>query len=171
MDGKIALIYLIMSFTDMGVNHCPQGGCIAPEAATERLSFQLGAVDFQEETISSEVYLDYAIHTSYGPFQPVVGVSTTAENSSWIGFGVRSDVALFNTGVVAEGSLMPGYYSMGQGEDLGGGLQFRSSLGLSYEFFGGSRLGVYYDHRSNGDIRELNPGLETWGVRYSIPLN
>ena len=33
-----------------------------------------------------------------------------------------------------EASLMPGYFSLGDGPDIGGSLQFRSALGVGYEF-------------------------------------
>jgi lipid A 3-O-deacylase len=32
-------------------------------------------------------------------------------------------------------------------------------------------VGLSYDHRSNGDIATLNPGLETLQLRVSVPLN
>ena len=74
-------------------------------------------------------------------------------------------------GWFAEGSVMPGFYDAGDGPDLGSNLQFRSALGLGYEFAGGSTLSVHYDHRSNADIESLNPGLETIAIRYAVTFN
>ncbi|MDE0984033.1 MAG: acyloxyacyl hydrolase [Yoonia sp.] len=42
--------------------------------------------------------------------------------------------SLSNSPFFIEASLMPGYYAQGDGPDLGGSLQFRSSLGAGYAF-------------------------------------
>ncbi|EAR50959.1 hypothetical protein OG2516_03123 [Oceanicola granulosus HTCC2516] len=170
MDGTIALVFLLTGLADMRLNHCATG-CLAPEPVTPRLSFQVANLEFQEESIGGEIFADYATGEARGPFQPVVGFSYSSENSAWLGFGLRTAMPLFDTGLVAEGALMPGFHATGDGPYLGGSLQFRSSLGMSYEFINEARVGVYYDHRSNADINRVNPGLETFGFRLSVPLN
>ncbi|SLN16111.1 acyloxyacyl hydrolase [Roseisalinus antarcticus] len=170
MDGTIATLFIIAGLTDMGLNHCPTTGCLAENFATPRLAFQTSAVEYQTDQVAREISLNYALDRKYGPFQPVVGLSATDDHSAWIGFGVRSDFPVFDTGFVVEGSLMPGYYAAGDGPELGGNLHFRGALGVSYEFANRMRLGLYYDHRSNADTRDENPGLETYGLRVSIPL-
>lgn len=170
MDGTLAVIYLITALTEMGYAHCPTG-CLAARDATPRLSFQAGAVEFQERAAGEEVYLEYALPTARGPFQPVAAVSVTSDDSAWVGFGLRSEVPLWDTGFFYEGSLVPGYYDPGAGPDLGGELQFRGAFGLTYAFENDIRVGLYYDHRSNADTQDINPGLETYGLRISIPLD
>ncbi len=171
MDGTLAVIYLVASLFDMGVNHCGQGGCLSRDAAPARLSVQAADVQFQDASIGREFYLGYDLDHSYGPFQPTVGLSFTDQGAGWIGFGVKSRFALGGSGLFAEGSIMPGYYAPGDGPDLGGNLHFRSALGLGYEFDNGATLSVLYDHRSNADTQTLNPGLETLSVRYQVALD
>ncbi|KAA9009072.1 acyloxyacyl hydrolase [Histidinibacterium aquaticum] len=169
MDGTLAVIFVVMGLTDMGLTYCPTSGCLAEVPETGRLGIQAGAVSYQEERIGQEIALDYALPRSYGPFQPAVGFSVSDESTAWAGFGLRTDYD-FGRGVTIEGSLMPGFYAPGDGPDIGGNLQFRSSLGVSYEFLNEARVGVYYDHRSNAGIQDDNPGLETYGLRVSFPL-
>lgn len=171
MDGTLAAIYLVASLLDMGVNHCGQGGCLARYAAPARLSVQAADVQFQGAGIGQELYLGYDLDHRYGPFQPTVGLSITEQGAGWIGFGVKSRMEIGAAGLFAEGSIMPGYYTAGDGPDLGGNLHFRSALGLGYEFDNGATLSVLFDHRSNADTRPSNPGMETISVRYQVALD
>ena len=58
----------------------------------------------------------------------------------------------------------------GDGPDIGGSLQFRSALGVGYQFDNGATILAAYDHRSNADTQPLNPGLETVSIRLAIPF-
>lgn len=167
MDGTIAAIVFLGGLIEMGTGHCPTG-CLAPGDEVARLSVQGGQVIFQEETIGEEVYLGYDLGTARGPFQPTLGLSVTDDGAVWAGAGAKVRWDLGGSGAFVEGSIMPGYYEAGDGPDLGGSLQFRSALGLGYEFDNGATLTLLYDHRSNADTQELNPGMETLSLRYAI---
>ncbi len=169
MDGTLAIIFAVASLTDMALSDCPTG-CVAPDIATPRLSFQAGVTEFQERYIGQEVYLGYDLGRRYGPFQPTFGASITETGDTWVGAGAKWTTAnSFAIGpVFIEASLMPGYYAHSDGPDIGGALQFRSALGVGYTFDNGSTVTVLYDHRSNADRLEENPGLETLAVRYAI---
>jgi lipid A 3-O-deacylase len=69
----------------------------------------------------------------------------------------------------ADGGALGGYHR-GDSKDLGGVFQFRVGLGLSYQFEGGSRLGVRVDHISNAHIHDENPGEEEFLFTYAVPL-
>ncbi|WP_412508121.1 acyloxyacyl hydrolase [Roseovarius sp. SYSU LYC5161] len=170
MDGTLAAIYLIASLFDMSLNHCPQG-CLARDAAPARLSVQAADVIFQEDSIGQELYLGYDLDHAYGPFQSTVALSMTDQGAGWAGLGVKSRFEIGQAGLFAEGSIMPGYHSAGDGPDLGGALQIRSALGMGYEFGNGASLSVIYDHRSNAETQALNPGLETLSIRYQVALD
>lgn len=170
MNPIYALIFLAFGSYDMAANHCSTG-CFAPNEVASRLTLQGANIRFLEEDIGQEFYLDYGFPTARGPFQPVVGLSVSEDGAAWLGFGVRSALELGDSGFLVETSLMPGYYDPGEGPEIGGNLHFRSSLGLSYEFDNGGRLGMFFDHRSNADTQSYNPGLDTYGIRYSIALD
>lgn len=170
MDGTLAVIFLVASLTDMGMNDCPTG-CVAPEQAMQRLSFQAAKVEFQEEIIGNEIYFGYDMGTSYGPFQPTIGASITDDGGYWVGAGAKwTSQQLFTSPFFIESSLMPGYFEKGEGPDLSGHLQFRSSIGAGYQFANGATILASYDHRSNADRIKPNPGLETIAVRIAFPF-
>ncbi|MDO6591593.1 acyloxyacyl hydrolase [Loktanella sp. D2R18] len=173
MDGSLAIIFLITSLTDMGLNDCRTGVCLAQDSATSRLSLQIAEMEFQEESISEEVYVGYDMDRRYGPFQPTFGASIASNGATWVGAGFKwTSADAIDSPFFIETSLMPGYYTHGDdGPNLGGNLHFRSAFGAGYEFNNGATLTVLYDHRSNGDTHKLNPGLETIAVRYAIALH
>jgi hypothetical protein len=172
MDGTLAVIFLITSLTDMGLNDCRTDGCLTRENATARMSLQLADVEFQEEIISEEIYVGYDMDRRYGPFQPTFGASVTADGASWVGAGVKwTSTGMIDSPFYIETSLMPGYYAQGDGPDIGGSLHFRSAFGVGYAFDNGATISVHYDHRSNADTQDLNPGLETIAVRYAFAFN
>ena len=63
-----------------------------------------------------------------------------------------------------------GYYNAEEGLDLGFDTEFRSGIELAKRFRNGHRIGLSFSHLSNGSLSERNPGTETFGLIYSIPL-
>jgi len=170
MNGALAVIFLVASLTDMTFTNCPTG-CLAQSDATSRLSFQAAKVEFQENIIGSEIYVGYDFATAYGPFQPTLGGSATDLGDVWAGIGAKwTTQSLSDRPFFIEAFLMPGYYAQGDGPDLGGSLQFRSSLGAGYAFDNGMTVLASYDHRSNADTLDVNPGLETIALRVAFPF-
>jgi len=74
-------------------------------------------------------------------------------------------------GWVLTPSFGGGYYSAAGGLDLGFDAEFRSGVELAKRFRNGQRLGVSLAHLSNGSLSDKNPGTETFGLVYSIPLD
>lgn len=170
MDGTLAVIFLVASLTDMGMNDCPTG-CIASEQAVQRLSFQAAKVAFQDSLIGNEYYLGYDLGTAYGPFQPTIGASVTDSGDYWIGAGAKwTTQGFYPSPFFVESTFMPGYFEKDRGPDLGGHLQFRSSLGAGFTFENGATILASYDHRSNADRIKPNPGLETIALRIAFPF-
>jgi hypothetical protein len=60
-----------------------------------------------------------------------------------------------------EASFMPGLYADGSGKDLGGPVQFRSLIGLSYAIAPGYRIGFALNHKSNANLYDDNPGEDS----------
>jgi hypothetical protein len=63
-----------------------------------------------------------------------------------------------------------GGYEEGDGTDLGGTVQFRSAITLSYQFDNRSRLGIQASHISNADLHDRNPGEEDYLLTFSLPF-
>ncbi|WP_458790489.1 acyloxyacyl hydrolase [Yoonia sp. MH D7] len=170
MDGTLAAIFLVASLTDMALTDC-KTGCLAPAQDATRLTFQVAQIDFNKMQVGHEVMVGYDYGTSYGPFQPTFGAALSDMGDVWIGAGAKwTTQDLIDGPLFVEASLMPGYFKRGDGPDIGGALQFRSALGLGYEFSNGVTLLAAYDHRSNADTQKLNPGLETISLRIAVPF-
>jgi hypothetical protein len=168
MDGTLAVLFFIYGLTDMTVNYCPTG-CLAYADAPARVSLQGADVRFDGASTGRELALGYDLPATYGPFQPTVSLSATDGGDIWVGAGAKwTSGALFNTPLFIESTFQPGLHIRGDGPDLGGQVHFRAGLGVGYRFDNGARLTVSYDHRSNGDRLDTNPGLETLSVRYAV---
>lgn len=74
-------------------------------------------------------------------------------------------------GWVLTPSFGGGYYNASSGLDLGFDAEFRTGLELAKRFRNGHRLGISLAHLSNGSLSDQNPGTETFGVSYSLPLD
>ncbi len=170
MDGTLAVIFLVTSLTDMAFNDCPTG-CLAENQQSENLSLQLAKVEFQNDFIGEEILVGYDFDRGFGPYQPTIAASITDQGDAWIGAGAKwSTIDQFGGPFFVETSLLPGIYLHGDGPDIGGALQFRSSFGVGIQLSNGTTVLTSYDHRSNADTRALNPGLETLALRVSIPI-
>lgn len=171
MDSRFAIYLFLMGGMDTYLNDCPTD-CIQESPASERLSLQYGDTYFQEEVIGTEIYGIYDLPKRYGAFQPTVGASLTSDNDFWFGAGLKwSTERITDSPLFIELSLMPGIYFSGDGPNLGFPTQFRGALGAGVNFSNGASLSVFFDHRSNANASELNPGIETLGIRYSYTLN
>ncbi len=167
MDSRFAVFFFIMGGMDTYFNDCPTE-CFQESTAPERVSIQYGDTYFQEDVIGDEIYGIYDLPKRYGAFQPTIGASLTSDNDFWVGAGGKwSTERISDSPIFIELSLMPGLYLSGDGPDLGFPLQFRGALGAGVNFNNGSSLAVFFDHRSNANASETNPGIETLGIRYS----
>ncbi|THD71978.1 acyloxyacyl hydrolase [Thalassobius vesicularis] len=169
MDGTFAVLFLLAGLADMKINHCATG-CLAQSDTPARIALSAGDVQFQKNSISEELYVRYDFNRAYGPFQPVMGASITADGSAWMGFGAAWTGWFANNHGYVQLHLMPGIYAEGDGPDLGSAMEFRSGAEIGWQAKNGLRIGLSYDHRSNADTATLNPGLETVQLRVSIPL-
>ena len=59
-------------------------------------------------------------------------------------------------------SFAPGYYSYGNGKDLGSALEFKSEIQLSLDLLNNSEFGFSYNHISNASLGEKNPGANSY---------
>ena len=58
--------------------------------------------------------------------------------------------------------VMAGIYALGDGSDeLGSDLEFRTRIGVSRAIRPPWRLGLAIEHKSNGGIGDINPGIQT----------
>ncbi|PJI91799.1 lipid A 3-O-deacylase PagL [Yoonia maricola] len=171
MDSRFAVFFFILGGTDTYLNDCPTD-CFQQTEAPERVHIQYGDTYFQENDIGEEIFISYDMPKRYGAVQPTFGASLTTDDDFWIGAGGKwSTERISDSPIFIELSLMPGIYFSGDGPDLGFPLQWRGSLGAGINFGDTGSLSVFFDHRSNANATETNPGIETLGVRLSYVLD
>ena len=102
--------------------------------------------------------------------------------SPWMSFGTGNNHEFFaavgallnielGCGWIFTPSFGGGYYNASSGIDLGFDAEFRSGIEIAKRFRNGHRIGLTFAHLSNGSLSDKNPGTESLGIVYSIPLD
>lgn len=102
--------------------------------------------------------------------RPIIGVEGTTGGSVYVYGGAMVDVHIGESFTLSP-SLAVGYYEAGDTDDLGSAIEFRTGVEAAYAFEGGMRIGLAYQHISNAEIGDENPGTETLSLNLSLPLN
>lgn len=136
----------------------------------DRLSLGIGAFD----AFDSERALDFRVEYRPGAsivweLRPFLGAEITSDGAIYGGAGFLYDYNMGNQWVVTP-SMAAGLYSDGGGKDMGNAVQFRSQIELGYELENSSRVSAALSHTSNLGINDTNPGAETLGLYYHIPM-
>ena len=105
--------------------------------------------------------LEYRLRPGRHGISPVVGAAATSDGTTYLRAGFGRDFALgrrWTTHLGLAGNL---YFEGEAGKRLGGALEFRSVVDLSYRVAPDLRVGVALAHLSNGGLGRFNPGVET----------
>jgi hypothetical protein len=97
---------------------------------------------------------------------PAAGVMAGAQGSLYVYGGFRFELPLDERWTFSPG-WAAGLYHRSPVFDLGGPVEFRTSLELDYRLSGGSRVGFCLYHLSNAGFFTRNPGSESLVVTYS----
>lgn len=148
---------------------------VAPSAHAQQkddpsfLTIAAGYHDIADDHDAFEGRLEYRFGNKFWIFKPMIGVLATSDTAVMGYAGVLVDIYIGRRWVLTP-SFAPGLYREGDGKDLGGAIEFKSQLELSYRFDDRSRLGIGISHISNASIYDSNPGTETVFLTYSLPL-
>jgi len=103
--------------------------------------------------------------TWVGRFSPTTGAFVTSKSSIYLYSGIEAD---YNLGFLnISPSFAPGYYSAGDGKNLGSALEFKSEVKIGIDLFQNSNLGYSYSHISNNDWGNVNPGTDNQSITFS----
>ena len=149
---------------------------VQPAAAeAEDLSawaFSIGSFEFTDSRFEAlELGVEYRFDTFrfwFMDLQPVVGVSATEEEQIWGYGGFRWDLPVGSGRWIPTIGFAVAAYDEGDGKDLGGVIEFRSSFDLAYRLDNNSRIGLSFYHLSNARIYDINPGSESLVLTYSF---
>lgn len=119
-----------------------------------------------------QLFWNLEYRPAYRLFQvgPWFSFGTGRRHEFYAAIGIFLNLEL-GAGWVLTPSFGCGYYHAGRGLDLGFDAEFRSGIELSKRFSNRQRLGIALTHLSNGSLSDYNPGTETLGIVYAIPLD
>jgi hypothetical protein len=99
----------------------------------------------------------------------MAGLAATDEGAVYVYGGLRREVPLDK-----QWSLTPSFavsiYEEGDGHDLGGPIEFRSGLELSYRTSNRIQVGFTIYHLSHASIYEHNPGSNSVVFTLGLPV-
>lgn len=102
--------------------------------------------------------------------RPSLGIIATTDKSLYGYFCLSGDI-FFGRRIVLTPQAAVGGYSAGDGQDLGGTLEFKTGATLAWRFDNHSRIGLGFHHISNANIYDHNPGTELLSLYYSHPIS
>ena len=135
------------------------------------LSIGAGYYDFnRKKETGKEFRAEYRSDKKFSIFRPFAAFSATNTSQGFIGAGILLDIYVGQRFVMTP-SFAPHYYWGGNKKlDLGHSIEFRSQMEFAYRLDNRSRLGMAISHYSNAGIGSTNPGTETAGIYFSVPL-
>ena len=125
-----------------------------------------GMFDFSDDKQKSGIFglqhqNDDLFRKSFlGRLSPITGGFITEKNAFYLYSGVQAEYELGP--LVITPSFAPGYYSYGDGKDLGYPLEFKSEVKMSFDLSENSHLGMSYNHISNASLGTKNPGANSY---------
>jgi hypothetical protein len=139
-------------------------------AAEESFVPYAGAFDIDDKT-ALQIGAEYRYEDIFYGLRPTVGASVTDDGSLYGYGGVNWDLGLGSSWYLTPNFMVGAYSDGDDGTDLGGALEFRSGLELTYAFENDSRVGVAFNHISNASIYDDNPGAESLLFVYHHPVS
>jgi len=95
-----------------------------------------------------------------GKLSPITGGFITENNAIYLYTGIQAEYDLGFLTIAP--SFAPGYYSYGDGKDLGSPLEFKSEVQVSFNLSDSTHLGMSYNHISNASLGTKNPGANSY---------
>ncbi len=134
------------------------------------LNFFTGMFDFSDDTQAAGVFglqhqNDDLFRNSFlGKLSPITGGFLTENNAFYLYTGAQAeyDLGLFTI----TPSFAPGYYSSGDGKDLGSALEFKSEIQMSLNLSNSTEFGMSYNHISNASLGDKNPGANSYMINF-----
>ena len=129
-------------------------------------SFYTGTFDFSDEGAKSTLFGVQHINENLfresflGTLEPVTGFFLTVDNAKYIYTGFQTTIK--NGPINFTPSFTPGLYDKGNGKDLRHVIEFKTEIQLSYNITNQSELAFSYNHISNADLGDNNPGANSY---------
>ena len=166
---KIALTILIVFISFSFLSFANSADEKLNENETE-LNFFTGMFDFSDDKQASGLVglqhqNDDLFRKSFlGKISPITGGFLTEKNAFYLYTGAQAE---YNFGFLTiTPSFAPGYYSHGDGKDLGSVLEFKSEVQVSLDLSDSAQFGMSYNHISNASLGDKNPGANSYMLNF-----
>ena len=134
------------------------------------LNFFTGMFDFSDHKqkagiIGIQHQNDDLFRDSFlGRLSPITGGFLTENNAYYLYTGAQAeyDLGIFTI----TPSFAPGYYSSGDGKDLGHSLEYKSEVQMSLNLSNSTEFGMSYNHISNASLGDKNPGANSYMINF-----
>ena len=162
---RIALIILstFISFSYLGYANSEEEKSYSTNT---ELNFYTGMFDFSDTKQASGILGiqhqndDLYRNSFLGKLSPITGGFLTEKQAFYLYTGAQAEYDFGPIKITP--SFAPGYYSYGDGKDLGFPLEFKSEVQLSLDLPGSTELGMSYNHISNASLGDKNPGANSY---------
>lgn len=131
----------------------------------------VGYYDIGKDQSAAQFGLEYRMQPRFYGLRPTFGFNVTTDESLYGYAGVNWDINMQNSGFWFTPNFAVGAYEDGDGKDLGGTVEFRSGLEVSYDIRDGHRVGMAYNYISNLGVYDQSPGAQTLLVNYHLPFS
>ena len=134
------------------------------------LNFFTGMFDFSDHKqkagiIGIQHQNDDLFRDSFlGTLSPITGGFLTENNAFYLYTGAQAEYDLGMFTITP--SFAPGYYSSGDGKDLGHSLEFKSEVQMSLNLSDSTQFGMSYNHISNASLGDKNPGANSYMINF-----
>jgi len=134
------------------------------------LNFFTGMFDFSDHKqkagiIGIQHQNDDLFRESFlGRLSPITGGFLTENNAYYLYTGAQAEYDLGMFTITP--SFAPGYYSSGDGKDLGHSLEFKSEVQMSLNLSDSTQFGMSYNHISNASLGDKNPGANSYMINF-----
>ena len=95
-----------------------------------------------------------------GLLSPITGGFITESNAFYLYTGVQAEYEIGFLKITP--SFAPGFYSDGDGKDLGHPLEFKSEIQVSLDLSENTNIGMSYNHITNASLGTKNPGANSY---------
>jgi outer membrane protein OmpA-like peptidoglycan-associated protein len=134
-----------------------------------RSQFEVGSYDVFHKANSESFDLQLRPGWRLWDFGVFAGGMYTTKNA-WMGYaGITYDLHITDHILILPDAAV-GFYQHGDDKNLGNTAEFRTGIGVAYEFDNGWRLGADIHHISNAGLSQRNPGVEIAAVTLAVPL-
>ncbi len=146
---------------------------IAGAQGSEGWAFSIGQFDIARGEKPTEGGIEYrfrSVELWSVPIKPAVGVTLTEDDSYWVYATAGYDIELGKRWVLTPSLGVSIYDPSDEGKDLGGPVEFRSSLEIAYRLRKekGPRIGLIFYHLSNAVLYDINPGANSLALTLSL---